>query len=372
VRVEKIDHARYLALSSLRLADRVASVVARGQRIASCMKRCVGAQAARRACGAITHVLWLMCYKVRDASVTARDTAAESVAFTTSYAPWLELRMLARALHDAASRPLPGIMRLTSALPHAVPALATLALLAIAPIARAQSTSSSGAASATRAQLETLASGLEMAASSEHLSKSAKEAKLAEARGVRERLSSGDFYTGDRIVVTLQGDSARVDTLVVHAGRRVSFRTLPDVSLDGVLRAELKDHLTQHVSRYLRNPQITVNPLVRVSVLGEVMRPGFYPLSADVPVSDAIMAAGGPSQTADLAHTVVMRGGKQVISDPDFRGAMQNGRTLDELNLREGDEIVVGRRRERNWNLVISAVTVGLGVVTSLSLLNRR
>jgi protein involved in polysaccharide export with SLBB domain len=250
--------------------------------------------------------------------------------------------------------------------------LAALAFFTIAPMARAQSSGSSGSGTATRAALEALASELEVAASSEHLPKSAKESKLAEARSVRQRLSSGDFYTGDRIVVTLQGDSARVDTLVVHSGRRVSFRTLPDVSLDGVLRAELKEHLTQHVSRYLRNPQITVNPLVRVSVLGEVMRPGFYPLSGDVPVSDAIMAAGGPNQTADLAHTVVMRGGKQVISDPEVREAVQSGKTLDELNLREGDEIVVGRRRERNWNLIISTVTVGLGVVTSLSLLNRR
>jgi protein involved in polysaccharide export with SLBB domain len=254
---------------------------------------------------------------------------------------------------------------------HAVPALASLAFFASAPTARAQSTGGIGSAGATRAQLETLASGLETAASSEHLSKGAKKAKLAEAKGVRDRLSTGDFFTGDRIVVTLQGDSARVDTLIVRAGRRVSFRTLPEVSLDGVLRAELRDYLTQHVSRYLRNPQITVNPLVRVSVVGEVMRPGFYPLSADVPVSDAIMAAGGPSQAADLAHTVVMRGGKEVISHLEIREAVQSGKTLDELNVREGDEIVVGRRRERNWNLVISAVTVGLGLVTSLSLLNR-
>ena len=266
----------------------------------------------------------------------------------------------------------PRIMRLTSGLTHALTALTALALFAAAPIARAQSPVTGTVGGATRAELEALAATLEVAASSERLSKEAKEAKRAEARSVRERLTGGDFYTGDHIIVTLQGDSARVDTLVVRAGRRVSFRTLPDVSLDGVLRAELKDHLTQHVGRYLRNPQLIVVPLVRVSVVGEVMRPGFYPLSADVPLSDAIMAAGGPSQTADISHTVVMRGGKQVFSDAEIRGAVQSGKTLDELNLREGDEIIIGRRRERNWNMVISAVTVGLGVVTSLSLLSRR
>jgi protein involved in polysaccharide export with SLBB domain len=249
-------------------------------------------------------------------------------------------------------------------------ALLAATLLACASAVGAQSVSLQSGNS-TRAELQALAAGLEQAASSDSLPREAKQARLAEAKAIRQRLDVGDFVTGDRIVVIFRGDSARTDTLVVRSGQHVSFRTLPELSLEGVLRSELKDHLVQHVSRYLRNPQLIVIPLLRVSVLGQVTRPGYYPLSSDALVSDAIMAAGGPTPLADLERTRVSRGGRELLSEKELRVAMQNGRTLDDLGVHEGDEIVVGKRPERNWNLVISFITAGLGVLTGVALLAR-
>jgi len=247
-----------------------------------------------------------------------------------------------------------------------------VATLASAPFsARAQAAAAQRAPNPTRAELEATAAQLDSQASSSKLTKEEKQSRLAEAASIRQRLVEGDFSPCDRIVVTLQGDSARTDTLVVRAGRRLVFRALPEVSIDGVLRSELKDRLTQHVGRFLRNPQLIVTPLVRISVLGEVLRPGYYPISGDLLLSDAIMAAGGPNQTADLARTVVMRGGAKLMSDKDVRSAVQAGRTIDQLNLHEGDEIVVGKHPQRNWNLLIAFTTAGVALLSAMSALHR-
>ena len=227
------------------------------------------------------------------------------------------------------------------------------------------------AANSSRTELESIAARLEKDATAANLTKEARDARLAEAKAVRQRLADGDFSVGDRIVVAMQGDSARTDTLTVRAGRSLVFRSIPEVSLDGVLRSELKEHLTQHVAKYVRNPRLVVTPLVRVSVLGEVVRPGYYPISGDLLLSDAIMAAGGPNQTADLARTVVRRGGRELLSDRAVRTAVQSGRTIDQLDLREGDEIVVGKHPQRNWNLVIAFTTAGVALLSTLTALSR-
>jgi len=255
-------------------------------------------------------------------------------------------------------------------LPRFILSVLGSALIAAPSSSQAQVQAGS-AASASRAELEAMAARFEQDAAAPNATKETREARLADAKAIRQRMADGDFSTGDRIVVTMQGDSARTDTLVVRAGRHLVFRSIPEVSLEGVLRSELKARLTEHVGKYVRNPQLVVTPLVRLSVLGEVARPGYYPISGDLLLSDAIMAAGGPNQTADLAKTVVRRGGRELLTDRAVRTAVQAGRTIDQLDLREGDEIVVGKHPQRNWNLVIGLTTAGVALLSTLTALSR-
>src|SRR6516162_5247567 len=67
-----------------------------------------------------------------------------------------------------------------------------------------------------------------------------------EAFSIRARLRDGDFGVGDRIVVSYEGPvlSKLNDTLVVQDGRIVRMgEPMGDLSLSGVLRAELKDSI---------------------------------------------------------------------------------------------------------------------------------
>jgi protein involved in polysaccharide export with SLBB domain len=101
-------------------------------------------------------------------------------------------------------------------------------------------------------------------------------------------------------------------------------------------------------------------------VLGEVRTPGFYRVASDVPLSEALMAAGGPMPTADLDRAAVRRDDQEVLSREALRDALASGATLDQLNLRDGDAIVVAARSGRNWQNVIQTTALVASVLVAL------
>jgi hypothetical protein len=160
---------------------------------------------------------------------------------------------------------------------------------------------------------------------------------------VESRLRDGDFQNGDRLIVRIRGDSALSDTFAVRVGQVVTLPDMPPLELKGVLRSEVKERVMTHVSQFVRNPQIEVEPLIRLGLLGQVARPGYYNVRADVPVSEVVMIAGGMSGEADFKKTIAQRGKVELYDRDKIRQSMAAGMSLDQLGLQSGDEIVVGR-----------------------------
>jgi polysaccharide export outer membrane protein len=147
------------------------------------------------------------------------------------------------------------------------------------------------------------------------------------------------------------------DTFTVGAERTLILPTIGLVTLQGVLRAELEAHLAREIGRFIREPVLYARPLIRVSVQGDVARPGFYSLPVDAVLSDALMAAGGPTQQAQLAKLRIERNGTPIWSGPLLRQAVAEGRTLDDMDLRAGDQFAVpGRARPENTLRIIGLV----------------
>lgn len=216
---------------------------------------------------------------------------------------------------------------------------------------------------ATRADLETRAATLESIAAGRDSSELARARAGRDAARLRARLRDGDFQVGDRIILRVANDAALSDTFSVVAGRMLPLRNLATVPLTGVLRSELDEHLQRELAKYFKEPQVTATPLVRVGVLGAVMRPGYYAFSPDIVVTDVVMYAGGPTGEADLARSIVRRGQQELWNRDDFTSAVRQGQTLDEMNFVAGDEIVVGTRKQTNWPAIFQATTVLLAVV---------
>jgi hypothetical protein len=232
-------------------------------------------------------------------------------------------------------------------------------LTGLARVAEAQ-TPSATARGASRAELEAKARTADSLG------------RKQEAFALQARLRDGDFDIGDRVLVLYEGlGLTKRDTLVVQAGRTLRLGDpMGDLNLLGVLRSELSDSVTKRVARYYRNEVVHVTPLLRVSVEGPLLTPGFYYLPNDAPLSDLLVRGGQRSAGADPENIVIRRGEVVLWAKDDVQSALADGLTLQQLNLEPGDELVVGTR-PTNW--VMPALQIGLSLVAvAITFLVRR
>jgi protein involved in polysaccharide export with SLBB domain len=87
---------------------------------------------------------------------------------------------------------------------------------------------------------------------------------------------------------------------------------------------------------------ITVVPLFRVAVLGEVTRPNLYSVDPTMTIYDVLALAGGTTRDAKMAEMRLIRTGQQVPAPVD--AAALAAATLRELGVRSGDQLIVPRR----------------------------
>ena len=242
-------------------------------------------------------------------------------------------------------------------------------------VAQVSSPSEARTAEATRRHLETLSTSLQQRLQNETISPSARDSLNSEMKEIARRLQNGDFVPGDRVVLHVLGEPTLNDTLVVGEARTLALPGLEDIPLQGVLRSELRDSVRAHLARFLRNPQFSVTPLIRVAVLGEVTRPGFYSLSPDARITDAVMLAGGPTSNGDLGRLAVTRDGHPLLPEKQMRDIVARGMSLDLAGLAPGDAVVVGERGRRDTQIYFQAGTILLSAVSTLvawSALSRR
>jgi len=201
---------------------------------------------------------------------------------------------------------------------------------------------------ASRPALDSLAQRLDAIAGTEDSSAGTRASARLQAAAVRARLATGDFQGGDRIVIVVEGADAPgaieqqlSDTFIVGSEREVTLPAIGVVSLRGVLRSELPDYITSQIGRVIRDPVVHVRSLIRISIVGAVVRPGFYAVPFDGLLSDALMVAGGPGPYAKVDDLRIDRFGKPLWQGAQLQRAISEGRTLDELDLRGGDQFVM-------------------------------
>lgn len=137
------------------------------------------------------------------------------------------------------------------------------------------------------------------------------------------------------------------DRLTVDASGSMPFPLIGSVLAAGRSPTELADLLASRLNqRYLRNPQVTVNVVSsitqQVTVEGQVVTPGVYPISGRTTLLDAMALARSPTQTAKLDEIVVFRlvDGERLGAVFDLK-AIRSGRAPDP-RLQGGDRVVVG------------------------------
>jgi protein involved in polysaccharide export with SLBB domain len=177
------------------------------------------------------------------------------------------------------------------------------------------------------------------------------------------------FQVGDRILLRVEGDSALSDTFTVVTGPALRLPDIGEISLADVPRSDVESYLTRELGRYINDAAVEARALIRISLMGEVARPGFYAVPIDLVLPDALMLAGGATSMARIDRISVMRGKASILDESALQAAVARGATLDELGMRAGDRIMVPRGTndpESKWRiagLVISSLAAVVGIV---------
>ncbi|WP_445637357.1 polysaccharide biosynthesis/export family protein [Nostoc sp. DSM 114161] len=128
------------------------------------------------------------------------------------------------------------------------------------------------------------------------------------------------------------------------------------VSLQGLTLEEAQEKIRLGLSRIFPDPIVVVSLTgtrpVQVTISGEIFRPGIYPINSPTPrVADALLISGGSTLNADLRQVQIRRklvDGSVVSQTIDLYAALQNGGSIPNLRLQDGDAIVVPRREVGN------------------------
>jgi protein involved in polysaccharide export with SLBB domain len=184
---------------------------------------------------------------------------------------------------------------------------------------------------------------------------------------LRGRLESGDLRVGDQLVITITGaGEVKTDTATVREGMQVSFASLPDASVAGLLQGEVQPRLQAHTDRFFLNRTVRVNVPTRIAVLGEVVRPGYYAIPSDRPVAELLMLAGGPTPLSALDDITVRRDGRRILSAEAWDRGQRAGLTVGQLGLQSGDELEIARRRRMDWAQFSQLAFVVVGASVAL------
>ena len=156
---------------------------------------------------------------------------------------------------------------------------------------------------------------------------------------------------GDEIIIDIWGTSQVSIQETISPDGAISIDNLGLVFLNGMTVNQATSYLRKELSKIYaglsdENPtsQIKVSlgnsRTIQVNVMGEVYQPGTYAISAFSTVFHALYSAGGVSDIGSLRNIQVVRNGK-TIANVDVYDFIMHGKTKDDINLQEGDVIIV-------------------------------
>jgi protein involved in polysaccharide export with SLBB domain len=154
---------------------------------------------------------------------------------------------------------------------------------------------------------------------------------------------------GDQLVLVITGDVELSYTLDVT---RTGFIVVPSVGqiyVNNLTLGQLTDILRQRLGRAYSGigagtTHFSITPARlrsnMVFVVGDVMAPGAYQVSASGTLLSALYAAGGPTNNGSLRDIQVRRGGK-LVARMDFYDYLLNGNASNDVRLESGDIVFV-------------------------------
>ena len=153
-----------------------------------------------------------------------------------------------------------------------------------------------------------------------------------------QELSPGD---GIRIILYNVSDEVTGDYFVQEDGA-LQLPYIGIISVNGREINSLKEEIHLKYDSLYKQPELSVQALFKIKILGEVKNPGTYYVTGVEKFSDILSLAGGETADSDLSDIILNRQGRNETIDA--REIIEEGNEDLDVILSSGDSIFVPRR----------------------------
>ena len=177
--------------------------------------------------------------------------------------------------------------------------------------------------------------------------------------------SVGVLRPGDAVKIAVFRDTELTGEYLIDSRGQLQIPGLGVIQAAGLDPDQLKTSIRQALIQLgTTNPQISVQPLVRVSVLGEVRAPALYPVDPGISLIQLLTIAGGPTPNANLRRTRVVREGR--VFEVDLESAL-TGSASGRVVLYSNDVVVVPKKTgftRETLQFILGLTTTALSIAT--------
>jgi polysaccharide export outer membrane protein len=170
-------------------------------------------------------------------------------------------------------------------------------------------------------------------------------------------------HPGDVVRIAVWREPDYSGEYAVDARGRLTLPQLGTMVVTNRSSEWLADSITAAYKKFLDNPSITVTVLMRVTVSGEVVKPGFVQADATMSVGDLISQAGGLTPLANRDKIQLLRNGRVIVA------ALGPGTLLQRSPVQSGDQVFVPQRSwmSRNGHYFLTgAISVATAVTVAI------
>lgn len=162
----------------------------------------------------------------------------------------------------------------------------------------------------------------------------------ATADNGKYHMTAGDFIS----ISVLGHEDMQVKEVEIRPDGVIAMPLTGEMKAAGLSPGELTLKITEALSRYVKNPVVTINILryhaTRIYVLGEVNKPGLYEIGRQHNVLDALGAAGGYTKYAAKKNVFLLRKGATRSEDMvkvNVLSMLTKGDMTQNYELNDGD-----------------------------------
>jgi polysaccharide export outer membrane protein len=147
----------------------------------------------------------------------------------------------------------------------------------------------------------------------------------------------------DVIFVRVWRDNDVSGQFLVRPDGRISVPLIGDVQAADRTPEQLEKYIAERLSKFIRDPQVNVGILAvgskKYFILGEVNKPGAFPLVVPTNVLEALVNAGGFRDFANQSKILILRGDKHFTFN--YKQVTRGKKPEQNLLLEPGDKIIV-------------------------------